>query len=82
MKEIISGAQAHYKIQDINFVKVPYFPELAPKKIAKLLPEDLKNKMGKYIPEILSDKEPHDREYFFNILNTLNSHLVKKLVYN
>ena len=47
--------------------------------------EDLKlkndNKFLEFCPEVIWKNKPKDREYFFNIVNTLFPHKIEKMVY-
>ena len=39
------------------------------------------NKLENIMPEIKIRDKPKDREFFYNILNTLESNVVEKMVY-
>ena len=39
-------------------------------------------KLQNYMPELETKKEPKDRKFFFNMLNTLKPNVVDKMVHN
>ena len=71
----------------MNFVHVPQFDELKPQNviIAMNLEKSesvIYKRIVQFCPEIKHTNKPKDREFFFNILNTLKEDLVDKLVFN
>ena len=76
MKKIISGKKKYYEIKDILWVTVPLYDELTPISVLKALnlEEDDKENWNFILdlcPEIVTKGFPKDRDFFFNILNTL-----------
>ena len=85
MKEIISGSKRFLKNQSILWVEVPLYDELEPSKVIKKLKlKDDKQKWKEiinYCPELGKYENPKDREFFYNILNTIKPNIVEKIVY-
>ena len=76
MKKIISGKKKYYEIKDIKWVTVPLFDELTPISVLKALNLEENDKESwnfilELCPEICTKGFPKDRDFFFNILNTL-----------
>lgn len=80
MKDVISGKRKHFKIQQISYIQVPKFPELSPYNIIEKFNLKQNQLMLNYCPEI-EKKEPYDREFFFNIFNTLNENMMQKMIF-
>ena len=64
-----------------------HFPELKPENViseVNLEKNDKQawKKMLNYCPELQYRNRPKDREFFFNILNTVKLHIVDKMIQN
>ena len=74
------------KMHEVNFVHVPHYDELKPSNVIEQLSlkksEKMWNKLLSYCPELKYKSSPKDRDFFYNILNTLWPKIVEKLVYN
>ena len=81
MKLILNGSKRHLKYADIKWVTVPLYDELAPINIIEKWGLKNNEDMINYCPEI-TYKEPVDRDFFYNVLNTILPHEVEKLVHN
>ncbi len=68
-------------MDQVNFVSVPQFEECTPEILIDKF--NLKNNttLLNYFPEIEYKHKPKDRDFFFNILNTLYPHTIEKMVY-
>ena len=82
MKEILSGERSYYKIQNIKWVTVPNFDECCPKKIIESKNLKQQKEILQYCPEVYDRGYPKDREYFFNILNSIFPHSIEKMVFD
>ena len=73
-------------MKDINWVTVTTYDELTPWNVIESChlksEKDLWKKLLVYCPELKHKKNPKDRKFFFNILNTLKNDFVHKIVYN
>jgi hypothetical protein len=58
-----------FKIGQINFIIVPIYEELSVKKILDMVKNE--SEIISYLPDELLTKKIPEREYFFNILNTV-----------
>ena len=71
----------------MKIVTVDAYSELKPSNVIqemelKTKQLDLYQEMKKYCPELQYKDEPKDREFFFNVLNTLEPNCVDKMVRN
>ena len=71
----------------VNYVHVPQFDELKPENVILAInleksDSTIYKRIVQFCPEIKYTNKPKDREFFFNILNTLKEALVDKLVFN
>ena len=74
-------------MDEVKFVHIPYFDELSPINVLEYLNlekknSDIWNKIKLYCPELNYKSNPKDREFFFNVINTLIPNSVEKMVYN
>ena len=74
-------------IKDVKFVHVPHFEELKPSNVLKISQIEIKKaalykRLLQFCPEIKENGKIKDRDLFFNILNTLLSKCVEKMVYH
>ena len=71
----MAGKRFYFLIKDINFVTVPLYDELTPTNIMKKMGiienSEMYNKLLQYCPEIKTKGSPKDRNFFFNVLNTV-----------
>ena len=87
MKKIISLKKRFYEIKDIKWVSVPLYDELRPSNVinAMKLKENYKEDWELLIdlcPELNYKNKPKDREFFFNVLNTLIPNSIDRIVRN
>ena len=85
MKNLINGNSEIMYIKNVDFVHVPQFDELKPLNVLKKMNlqennKTLYKKILNYCPEIKYRGYPKDREFFFNILNTIEPKIVDKMV--
>ena len=71
----------------MKIVTVDTYSELKPSNVIqemelKTKKLDLYQEVKKYCPELQYKDEPKDREFFFNVLNTLEPNCVDKMVRN
>ena len=93
MKNILCTKDSYFLMKDIKWIDVPLYDELNPWNIIKRCKlqddKELWKKLLVYIPELSKHNPdvrnrnvPKDREFFFNVLNTLKKDYVNKIVYN
>jgi hypothetical protein len=58
-----------FKIGQINFIIVPIYEELSVKKVLDMVKNE--SEIITYLPDELLTKKIPERDYFFNILNTV-----------
>ncbi len=73
------------KIKDVNFVHVPLFDELKPQHVLEKMNLEKNNlkiyeDLLHFCPELKIKKWPKDREFFFNILNSLKFGCIDSIV--
>ena len=78
LKAILAGSKKLYKLKDVKFINVPLYDELSVKKFWPIMQKD--EEFMKYFPDILPVGRLPDRDYFWNIFNTLNEEYVAKLI--
>ena len=65
---------------------MPRFDELTPEHVIKVLKMKNNSSLWKQIlnfcPELEYKSQPKDRDFFFNILNTIENQVVETMVYN
>ena len=78
LRDVFAGKKKLKKIGEIKFVQVPRYDELSVKSLyAQLLALD---GMADYFPNSYPKGRVCDREYLFNITNTLHEATMKQLV--
>ena len=88
MKKIISGDRPYLKLTEIKFVDVPLYDELQPSNVIKQMKLKEKGKeeswkaLLQYCPELSYKEQPKDRDFFYNVLNTIIPNCVTKIAYN
>jgi len=87
MKKIINGQIPYILWKDIKKITVTTYSELKPSNVIKEMElkttrKELYTKVKKYCPELEYKDEPKDREYFFNVLNTLEPNCIDKMMRN
>ena len=75
----------------MNFVHVPHYDELSPENVLAKLEfgkerktsdqKATESKIKQYCPELKYKKRPKDREFFFNVLNTIKPKFVEEAVF-
>ena len=78
LKAILAGSKKLYKLKDVKFINVPLYDELSVKKFWPIMQKD--EEFMKYFPDTLPVGRIPDRDYFWNIFNTLNEEYVAKLI--
>ena len=78
LKEILAEEKELIPIADVRFINVPMFDELS---VKRLWPE-MQNSPDfmKYFPEKLPKGRLPDRDYFFNLMNTINPEYTTRLI--
>ena len=75
---MLQGEKDFLKMSEVRFTNIPSFSEIGVKYIydsAMTLP-----RMKKYFPDKLPKSRTMDKEYFYNVFNTLHPEDVKLLV--
>ena len=65
-------------LKELKQVNVPFYDELAIKHIYPLVKND--SKVMRYFPSKLPEGRLPDRDYFWNVLNTVNEPYVSQLI--
>ena len=78
LKSVLADKKKLLKLKDVSFISVPRYPELT----VKTLFEHLKNdpQFMAYLPDKFPRGHPPDREYFWNVLNTLQPEYVERVI--
>ena len=69
LKEILAGSKKLLSLDEVKWVIVPKYDELAVKSVMGQLKEDVKFQL--YFPSKLPKGRIPDRTYFYNVLNTI-----------
>ena len=78
LKQVLSGKKRLLKMSEVKFINVPRFEELSIKNLFPHLKNDSAFMM--FLPDKYPKGHPPDREYFFNVLNTLNPEYVANII--
>ena len=78
LKEVFAEDKELLELKEVSFINVPLFDELSVIKIWPMTKED--KQFMKYFPHKLPKGRVPDREYFFNILNTLYPVYVQEII--
>ena len=78
LKAIFAGKKKLFKRIKVDFIKVPKYDEISVKALYnKLITFE---NMHLYFPDKYAVGRQADREYFFNIANTLHPDVVKEII--
>ena len=85
MKEIMNGSRKYMNTYEVKFVSVPLYQDFKPENVLKKLNWQSKDKQKygellNFCPEIEYKGIPKDREFFFNVINTIDADIVQKMV--
>jgi len=78
LKLVLKNEKALLKMSEVSHINVPAYDELAIKKIYPFLRND--QNFMRYFPDKLPKGRLPDREYFWNVLNTVNGPYVAKVI--
>ena len=78
LKEVFAEDKELLELKAVSFINVPLFDELSVIKIWPMMKED--QPFMKYFPNKLPKGRVPDREYFFNVLNTLYPAYVQEII--
>ena len=78
LKHVFAGRKKLLKLSDVKHIIVPKYDELS----VKLLFPHLKNDpvFMLYLPDRFANGHPPDRDYLFNVLNTLKPEYVSNII--
>ena len=78
LKQVLTEEKELLAITDVRFVNVPMYDEIA---VKRLWPE-MRNSPDfmKYFPDKLPKGRIPDRDYFFNVMNTINPEYTSRLI--
>ena len=87
MKKIINGQKPYLLWKDIKLVTVDTYSELTPSNVInemelKTKRKELYSELKQYCPELEYKENPKDRDFFFNVLNTLEPNCIDRIVRN
>ena len=78
IKAILAEDKKLLKLNEVRFIQAPKFDEISVKNLYdKFIKLD---KMDKYFPDKYAKGRQCDREYMFNVANTLHSEVVKEVI--
>ena len=78
LKQVLAGEKRLLKIADVKYVTVPRFDELSVINLHPKFKED--PKFNVYMPDQMTKGKSIDREYFFNVLNTVHPEYLSKIM--
>ena len=78
LRAVLAERKALFKLTDVKFIVVPKYEELSVKDLMPHLQKDKTFMM--YFPDKFPKGHPPDREYFFNVLNTLNPDYLSRVI--
>ena len=80
LRQVLAEDKELFKLKDVKFRIIPVYDELAVKKFWPMMKTDAE--FMKYFPDKLPNGRLPDRDYFWNVFNTLNEEYVTELVRN
>ena len=78
LRLVLADSKNLLELKNVKFVHIPVFDELSVKKFWPMMKSDAT--FMKYFPDKLPKGRLPDREYFWNVFNTLNEDYVSELV--
>ena len=78
LKQVFVHEKKLLKLSEVKFKHVPLYDELSVVKLWPLMQED--KEFMQFMPSKLCKGRIPDRDYFFNVLNTINEEYVQRLV--
>ena len=78
LKAVFAGEKKLFALKDVRFCNIPLYDELSVVNIWPMVQEA--GDVLAYFPRKLPKGRLPDREYFFNVLNTLNHEYVDSIV--
>ena len=78
IRDVLTDKKKLLLMNSVKMIKVPKFPELNVRDILEDLSDDENVMM--HLPFSNNHKKPIDRDYFFNIVNTLLPEYIKNLI--
>ena len=78
LKAVLFGGKEMLKMKDVKFINVPVYDELSVKKFWPLMQSDAE--FMKHFPDKLPIGRIPDRDYFWNVMNTLHEEYVTELI--
>ena len=78
LQAVLNGDKIMLKLKDVKFINVPVYDELSVKKFWPLMQAD--REFMRHFPDRLPVGRIPDRDYFWNVMNTLHEAYVAELV--
>ena len=78
LRAVLADKKKLLKLSEVKMINVPKYEELSVKKLFPYLKDDPIFMM--YLPDYFPKGHTPDREYFFNVLNTLMPQYVSKII--
>ena len=78
LKEVLAERKALLPLSQMKFIHVPLYNELSLKNLGPMMASE--PEFMRYFPDTLPAGRQMDRQYFFNIMNTLNPEYTSALV--
>ncbi len=78
MKQLLAEEKKLLELRAVRHVNMPRYDELSVKKFWPLMQKEVVFML--YMPDPMADGRLPDREYFWNVLNTLQTEYVQRLI--
>jgi hypothetical protein len=69
LKQILSNEKQLLLLEEVKFIRVPKYEELSVKALCPQAIAD--DKVKRFLPDSTQKSKPLDRQFFFNILNSV-----------
>ena len=78
LKLILAGEKELLKKEEVAFIEVPHYDELSVKALWPQFQQD--RDITKYFPDVFPEGRGPPREYFFNVLNTVQPDFLRQMM--
>jgi hypothetical protein len=78
LKQILAGEKELLKKDEVIFIEVPHYDELSVKALWPQFSDD--PEIAKYFPDVFPQGKGPPREYFFNVLNSVQSDYLHQMM--
>ena len=78
LKQVLSNQKKFLKLSEVKFINVPKYPELALSRMYPHFQQDPETMQ--YFPDKIAANHLPDRDYFWNVINTLHQLYVRRII--